>query len=208
MRVFLARHGETELNARRVLQPPATPLSERGLDQARRLAARLAGEGIARIVSSDLERALMTADEVQRTTGAPLELEPLLQERNFGDLRGRAYAELGFDPFARDYHPPAGESWEEFEARADLAWRRVQEIAARSGGPLAVVSHGLVCRAFALHHLAINPEARGEEIASWGNTSLTIAEGPPPWRVHALNCTAHLRGEGVDPHGAATRGVA
>jgi len=202
------RHGETDLNARRVLQPPETPLSERGLDQARRLAARLAEEGIARIVSSDLARALMTADEVQRTTGAPLELEPLLQERNFGDLRGRAYAELGFDPFALDYHPPGGESWAEFEARADLAWQRVEEIAARTGGPLAVMSHGLVCRALAVRQLGIDPDARREEIARWGNTSLTIAEGPPPWRVRLLNCTAHLRGEGADPHAAATRGVA
>ena len=40
MNVYLVRHGETDLNARRVLQPPATPLSERGLEQARRLAAR------------------------------------------------------------------------------------------------------------------------------------------------------------------------
>jgi probable phosphoglycerate mutase len=201
VRLLLARHGETELNARRVLQPPETPLSERGLDQARRLASRLAREGIARIVSSDLARALMTADEVRRATGAPLEVEPLLQERNFGDLRGRPYAELGFDPFAPDYHPPAGESWAEFEARVALAWRRVEEIAARGGGPLAVVSHGLVCRAVALRHLAIDPEARAEQIASWGNTSLTIAEGPPPWRVSVLNCTAHLAGGDGDVRG-------
>jgi probable phosphoglycerate mutase len=204
----LVRHGETELNARRVLQPPGTPLSERGLAQARRLAARLAGEGIARIVSSDLARARMTAEEVRRATGAPLELEPMLQERNFGDLRGRPYAELGFDPFAPDYHPPAGESWAEFEARVALAWRRVEEIAARSPGPLAVVSHGLVCRAVALRHLAIDPEARAGEIASWGNTSLTIAEGPPPWRVRVLNCTAHLEGGDGEARGSARGGVA
>ena len=208
MTIFLVRHGETELNARRVLQPPETPLSGRGLAQAWRLAARLAGEGIARIVSSDLARAVMTAQELCRATGAPLELEPLLQERNFGDLRGHPYAELGFDPFALDYHPPGGESWQEFEARADLAWERVEEIAARAGGPLAVVSHGLLCRAFAVRHLRIDPDARREEIARWGNTSLTIAEGPPPWRVRVLNCTTHLQGEDADPQGAATGGVA
>ncbi len=188
-----------------MLQPPETPLSVRGIIQARHLGARLAGEPIARIVSSDLARAVMTADEIQRATGAPVELEPLLQKHNFGDLRGRAYAELGFDPFALDYHPPGGESWTEFEARADRAWARVEEIAARAGGPLAVVSHGLVCRAFALRQLRIDPDARREEIARWGNTSLTIAEGPPPWRVRVLNCTAHLDGEDADPR-AATRG--
>jgi broad specificity phosphatase PhoE len=208
MNVYLVRHGETDLNARRVLQPPGTPLSERGLEQARRLAARLAGEGIARIVSSDLERARRTADEVQRATGAPLEIEPLLQERNFGELRGRAYAELGFDPFAPDYHPPGGESWAEFEARTDLAWRRVEALAARAGGPLAVVSHGLWCRAVAVRQLGIDPDARGAEIARWGNTSLTIAQGPPPWRVRLLNCTAHLERGSAAARDAAGPGVA
>ena len=40
-RILLIRHGETELNAKRVLQPPETPLSERGVAQAERLARRL-----------------------------------------------------------------------------------------------------------------------------------------------------------------------
>ena len=31
LRIYLVRHGETELNAARILQPPATPLSERGV---------------------------------------------------------------------------------------------------------------------------------------------------------------------------------
>ncbi len=33
-------------------------------------------------------RAASTAEYLQRATGAPLSFEPLLQERNFGDLRG------------------------------------------------------------------------------------------------------------------------
>ena len=39
--IYLIRHGETALNANRTLQPAATPLSERGLAQAQRLAERL-----------------------------------------------------------------------------------------------------------------------------------------------------------------------
>ena len=42
MAIVLVRHGETESNAQRVLQHPETPLSERGLAQARRVAERLA----------------------------------------------------------------------------------------------------------------------------------------------------------------------
>src|SRR5262245_41649040 len=99
MALFLIRHGETPSNAARVVQMPDTPLSPRGIAQAERLARRLAGEGAALIVTSDYARALMTAERLQAATGAALVIEPGLQERNFGDLRGRAYADLGFDMF-------------------------------------------------------------------------------------------------------------
>src|SRR5438477_5849884 len=86
--IFLIRHGETFGNAARIVQLPDIPLSERGLAQAERLARRLAQEGVARIISSDLPRAAMTAESVRRMTGAPLMFDPLLHERNFGDIRG------------------------------------------------------------------------------------------------------------------------
>src|SRR5262249_2289334 len=75
-----------------------------------------------------------TAEHLRRATGAPLSFEPLLQERNFGDLRGRTYSELGFDMFEPDYAPPNGETWPVFHERVDRAWARVQALAAESGG--------------------------------------------------------------------------
>ena len=53
MKVYLVRHGETPLNAARILQHPDTPLSERGAVQAERVAQRLAGCGVAAILTSD-----------------------------------------------------------------------------------------------------------------------------------------------------------
>src|SRR5713101_10206177 len=126
MSIFLIRHGETLGNASRTVQLPDNPLSPRGVAQAERLARRLASEGIASILSSDFARAVTTAEHLRRATGAPISYDPLLQERNFGDLRGTPYAELGFDPFAPDYEPPAGESWPIFHARVDRAWEAIQ----------------------------------------------------------------------------------
>lgn len=191
-RLFLIRHGETEGNALRIVQQPDIPLSSRGVVQAERLARRLASEGIVRIVSSDYARAAATAEHLRRATGVPLSFEPLLQERNFGDLRGRPYSELGFDMFEPDYAPPSGETWRVFHARVDRAWARVQALAAESGGNLAVVTHGLVCRSLAARHLILPDGESAPE--RWDNTSLTIVDWPAPWRVRLLNCAAHLEG--------------
>lgn len=192
MAIYLIRHGETVGNAARIVQRPDSPLSPRGLEQAERLARRLARAGIGRIVSSDLARALATAERLQRVTGAPLSLEPLLQERNFGDLRGTPYAELAVDMFAADYAPPNGETWDALHARVDRAWARVQALAAATPGHLAVVTHGLVCRSLAARHLVL-PEGQAVPLR-WENTSVTIVEFPPPCRVGLLNCVVHLDG--------------
>jgi len=188
--IFLVRHGETADNAARIVQLPAAPLSARGLAQAERLARRLAREGVAQILSSDLARARTTAESLQRVTGAPLTFEPLLHERNFGDIRGTPYAELPVDIFALDYLPPGGESWPMFHARVDRAWERVQALASSTDGNLAVVTHGLVCRSLAGRHLCLSEGSAVPE--RWENTSVTIVECPAPWRVALLNCVAHL----------------
>jgi broad specificity phosphatase PhoE len=188
--IFLIRHGETPGNASRIVQHPETPLSPRGVAQAERLGRRLVREGIARIVSSDFARAAATAHALQRATGAPLTFEPLLQERNFGDLRGRPYGELGFDMFEPEYAPPNGETWPVFHARVDRAWARVQAAAAATDGHLAVITHGLVCRSLAARHLVL---ADGTTVPErWENTSVTVVACPAPWRVSLLNCIAHL----------------
>ncbi|MGH7307327.1 MAG: histidine phosphatase family protein [Candidatus Rokuibacteriota bacterium] len=193
--LFLIRHGETLGNATRIVQLPDSPLSPRGVGQAQRLARRLAATGITRIVASDLTRATMTAEPLQQATGAPVQIEPLLQERNFGDLRGRSYDEIGVDIFAPDFTPPHGETWEVFHARVDRAWALVQALAAQ-GHSLAVITHGLVCRSLAARHLIL---PAGQEVPlRWTNASVTEVDGPAPWRVRLLNCAAHLD----DPGGA------
>ena len=193
MTIFLIRHGETESNARRIVQTPDTPLSERGMAQADLLGQRLAKGGVERILSSDLSRASMTAKQLQAATHAPIDQHALLQERNYGDIRGLSYDDIGVDIFDADYAPPGGETWAVFYERAARAWQLTVETAHTLEGNLAVVTHGLVCRAFAERHLAL-PDGWAPP-AGWDNTSLTIVEAAPPWSVRLLNCTAHLEGD-------------
>ncbi len=214
MSILLIRHGETNANATGVIQLADEPLSERGVGQARRLGVRLASSPappVGRIFASDLRRATMTAEAIASATGAAVEIQPLLQERDFGELRGRTYAEVGVDIMAEGYLPPQGESWEAFDQRVVEAWRwlcgvlgAARESAVRErrdpDAAVAIVTHGLVCGSLARNHLAL--PAGVEAPAHWGNTSLTTFEAQPPWRVSTLNCTAHLDGDLGDDESA------
>ena len=194
MQLLIIRHGETPLNVARVMQPADTPLSANGQAQAVLLARRLA-DGLpqrpAGIVSSDLPRAWQTAQAIAAATGLPITASALLHERNFGDLRGRLYDTLGFDPLSRAEAPPNGESIPQFAARCAAAWAWVLQQQAALGGPLAVVTHGLVIR----HWLQQGPLRVPAPLSlpeRLSNTSVTVATAAAPHTVSLVDCTAHL----------------
>ena len=89
MSIFLIRHGETELNATRVVQHPETPLGDNGLDQARRVAKRMSSFDIGRVICSDYARAHTTAEHIAAETKADMLVLESLRERNIGELRGQ-----------------------------------------------------------------------------------------------------------------------
>ncbi len=190
MTLLLIRHGETALNVTRVLQPADTPLSARGIAQAEALASRLMSMNVEAIVSSDLPRALRTAQAIAAATGAPIETTPLLQERNFGDWRGLPHASFGFDPLAHAGAPPGGESHAAFAQRVALAFAHILAVQAALGGTLVVVTHGLVLREWLATHVLRAP---GVPVPTHlGNTGVTIIEADAPHQVTLLDCTQHL----------------
>jgi probable phosphoglycerate mutase len=196
MSIFVIRHGETPGNAARVVQTPETPLSVRGIEQAERLGRRFAAANLGGILASDLVRAAMTAERLAAASGASIAFDALLQERNFGDLRGRAYADLEVDLFAAELEPPGGEGWGAFDARVERAWERIRAVAAETPGDLAVVTHGLVCFSLVRNHLSLESLSPREEVPlRFGNTAVTIVDSAPPWSVRRLNCTDHLGDE-------------
>ena len=78
------------------------------------------GELVPAIVSSDYKRAHMTAEAIADVTGLPIAIQESLRERNFGDARGVAQADLGVDLYAADFHPRGGESWSMFHERVTV----------------------------------------------------------------------------------------
>jgi len=190
MTILLVRHGETAGNALRILQRADVPLNECGIRQSEQLAGRLFSHGFVHIVCSDLLRARMTAAPLATRSGIAIEESPLLQERNFGDLRGVPYAELTENPFGPDFAPPNGEDWPTFHARVADAFDIIVSRRRSVNGTLVVVTHGLVCRAIVERHALLPEGAVAPE--RFDNTSVTVLQEDAPHAVSLINCTRHL----------------
>src|SRR5690606_26602265 len=133
---------------------------------------------------------------IAAATGLDLRATELLQERNFGALRGRAYDDLGFDPLATSDAPPGGESVAEFEPRVARAFAELRALRAALAGDLVVGPHGLVIRTRRARHARL---AAGLEMpASLANTSVTVLAPVAPHEALLVNCTVHLQGSARD----------
>lgn len=197
---------------------PQIALSEHGLDQAARLARRLAASPIEEIWTSPQTRARMTAAALERVTGLAAREDVDLEERSFGAIRGTPYAELGFDLMAPGYEPPDGESWPVFHERVDRAWARVEarwaERYADASEPrhLVVVSHGLVCRSLIERRLLPGDSLQDHKDDGGQlhlrNTALTVIEPRVSkgqiveYDVPLVGCTAHLNEDEPEALGA------
>lgn len=94
-RVIVWRHGRTPWNAQGRFQGQADPpLDEVGIAQAAAAADLIAGLGVTAIVSSDLQRAVQTADALSTRLGIAAELDPRLRERSLGHWEGLTRAEV------------------------------------------------------------------------------------------------------------------
>jgi probable phosphoglycerate mutase len=198
--VWLARHGVTAWNAEgRIQGHTDVPLSDEGRRQAEALARRLAASPPARIVSSDLRRALETAEIVGRALGVAVEADAALREQDLGRWQGLTGEEarardpelwaarfLARDPAAR---PPGGETRAEL---ADRVWRAfLRHAAPGAAGPLLLVTHGGVVASLVYRVLAIPLSApRGFSLPNAALTTLAAPGGR--WRIAAMNDASHL----------------
>ncbi|GBG32014.1 Fructose-2,6-bisphosphatase TIGAR [Hondaea fermentalgiana] len=208
--ILLVRHGETDGNRSKILQVPTLPLNANGHVQARKAGERISKTfHVGKILCSDLQRTQDTAAPIAELTKAPLELTPLLQERSFGDLRGRPFAELqaeGISVFSEDYAPQNGESPAMFRERGHKAWAAVLEAVREvpAGQVLAVVTHGLVLNHFVKHYVEIGAEDASAAIIPFKNTSVSLLDAnvPAGSRLRIMNIfndDSHLSDEERDP---------
>lgn len=86
VRLLISRHGETLENTLSILTGQSeSSLTEKGKEQAQKLVKRLLDSyEIDSIFTSDLSRAMYTAETISKFTGIGFVVEPLLRERCFG----------------------------------------------------------------------------------------------------------------------------
>lgn len=207
-RVVFWRHGRTEWNlVNRFQGATDVPLDEVGVAQAITGAPALARMEPTSIVSSDLSRALVTAQQLARLVELPVAADSGLRETYGGAWQGQtreqiiaADRELFLSWVAgHDVRPPGGETRSEVVARVVAAvHRHLADVPA--GGTMVVVSHGGAIRGAIGGLLGLAPEqwsALGVlSNCAWSVLSelaLPVEPGGPPvtrWRLEEYNAAA------------------
>ena len=182
MIIYIVRHGETEENLQRILQGhmPGT-LTEQGREQVKRAAEQLSTEGVkltasssktfTRIVSSDLKRAMDSAQIISDKLNLPIVPMEILRERDWGKFTGMPIADA-MDKYRVDgkWQFPEGttETEEGIYERANKALVELKKQFADE--TIIVVTHGQFARNLIAAHFNCNYH----EVATFMNAEIRI----------------------------------
>jgi ribonuclease H / adenosylcobalamin/alpha-ribazole phosphatase len=199
---ILLRHGQTPMSVqKRYAGRSDVPLTDLGVRQAVAAAKRLASAGLDMIVTSPLQRAVRTAEEVAAATGAPVVAEEGFRETDFGAWEGLTFAEVRerwpaemaawlADPSVA---PPGGESFTEVSERVTAALHRVLAVPERRA--VLIVSHVTPIKMLVAEALLAPPAAMFRmhlDVAALSEIDW-YADGPAVLR--SFNDTGHLADE-------------
>jgi len=165
-RLFLVRHGEVSTCSSGLLYGHTdVELSETGREQSRWVADILSNTPVAAIYSSDLKRAINTAEAIAKRHCIEVTKVEDLREINMGSWEGRAIVEVSMEypelidclyknPIEFAY--PNGESFAAFEKRVLTALSTIRS--RHSNDSFAIVAHGGVCRMILGQALGMAPQ--------------------------------------------------
>ena len=205
--IWLARHGETPWAVEdRYNGWGDIPLTERGRDQARRLAARLRDAPLVAVYCSSLKRCVETATICAGPHGLVPIPRQAFEEVDYGEWDGMLRQEI-MDRYPDLYAawtadpatvlPPQGESGLCALARASLALRQI--VADHPGQAVLVVAHKAINRLLLCDALGIPPQWYRARIGQ-----LPCALNRIEWRdgepmVTLLNDVSHYADGGTYP---------
>lgn len=201
-RIYLLRHARPRLpdGEKRYIGQTDVPLDKSGEEQARLLGKMLQGQQLAKIISSDLQRARGTAEIIAGACSLPLEIEAGLREIDLGQWEARAVSEIK-TTYPREYelrgqkpatfHPPGGENFSDLQKRIlPVFFRLVSAVR----GNLAVVGHAGVNRVILAYLLGMDLNRVFVLEQDYGCVNI-LSNGRNGWGVTAINCSPlHLKG--------------
>ncbi len=187
-RFWWVRHGPT--HAKTMVGWSDLPADLSDLAAVGRLSAYLPQDAV--IISSDLNRAIATADAVQGSRRR-LPDDPTLREMHFGEWELRSHAQIeteapdliaAFWDQPGDVRPPGGESWNDINARIWAATDRLTE--AYAGHNIVIVAHfGAILSALQRAEDLTPEQAFSHRIDPLSVTEMS--HGPNGWRLGRIN---------------------
>lgn len=191
-RVVLWRHGQTDWNINNRFQGHSDiPLNEVGKYQAEHAARLLVDTQPTKIISSDLQRAYVTAQALADLTKLPVGIDTDLRETNGGKWEGKTGKENRAEDFANFVKwidgddNPAGETGERRTAVAIRAVGAIERALAGGGDQqvLIVATHGGTARCV-LGHLLGLPQSHWGVIGGLSNAAWSILQmSPKGWHL-------------------------
>ena len=148
--ITLVRHGETEWNVLRRLQGRQnSELTPYGLEQAEMTSEALKNLDFDIIYTSDLKRAIITTEIINRYHNLEVKIDSALSERNFGVMEGLTREVLqdkfpevysGYMARKEDYQIPGGESLIEYTEKVRQSLQNI--IRKYKGKRILIITHG------------------------------------------------------------------
>jgi broad specificity phosphatase PhoE len=197
---YIVRHGQTNWNIQGKTQGHGnSDLTESGESQAKQLAESLVDHNIDYVFTSDLGRAVQTAEIVGNRLGLKVEKTDGLREMGFGVWEGLLIKEIQKD-YAEVYNTwrnephlvniPGGETLHIIKERVDKFIEGINE--KYDNKRIVLITHSITLRVMLLSFL--NSGMENVYRIKQDNTALNIVEfkdyGPV---VEKMNDTSHLR---------------
>ena len=201
---FLVRHGESTDNASgdRYSDITDSPLTERGLRQAEDIGRALQKEGIERIYTSPMKRAVIFARAIRSKTGGMIIIDRRLRELDYGEWEGltrkevfqrwpELYAAYKLNPIK--HRPPNSEDPKEALERVLSLWSDIRRsMSSEHFNKFVLVTHNSIAKIL-LCSITGEPLSR-YRIRRINNASITKIVIDELWKasIEHENRTDHL----------------
>ena len=198
--IYLIRHSQAQGNRYRMIQGSWDgEITEMGKRQIEALADRFSKIPVDAVYSSDLTRAVLTAEAAARRDHLPIETRPALRELHAGPWEQRFFGNISheqpelarrFIEDAENWRLEGAETFGEVRIRALAELKKIAE--ENEGRTIAVASHGVTIRCIMSGIMGI-PLSDTVHLPIFKNTAVTkLVWDGKSFRVAYMNDASHL----------------